>query len=146
MKLVPTALAVTVLAVPVLAGLAPDSAANTLAAGPVAASFDATTLTTLAANGIEQVAATTAGAAVAPSVDAGEAVMAARRQIGGEPRAAVLGPFTGHADSVTRRLAWQVVVADAVLPDGTRGRAWVAVDAASGAVLAARPLLELDAG
>lgn len=143
MKLLPTAfaVAVTVLVVPVLTGQASGSAAT----APVASSFDATTITTLAANGIEQVASTSAGGSTAATLDAGDAATTARRELGGDVRAAVLGPFTDHAGSVTRRLAWQVLVDDTVLPSGERGRAWVAVDADSGVVLAAKPLLELDA-
>ncbi len=143
MKFVPTAfaVAVTVLVVPVLTGYATGSAAT----APVASSFDATTITTLAANGIEQVASSAAGDSSDATLDADEAAATAQREFGGDVRAAVLGPFTDHAGSVTHRLAWQVLVEDTVLPGGDRGRAWVAVDAGSGAVLAAKPLLELDA-
>jgi len=143
MKFVPTALAVavTVLVVPVLTGYATGSAAT----APVASSFDATTITTLAANGIEQVASSAAGDAGEATVDAGDAAAAARREFGGDVRAAVLGPFTDHAGSVTHRRAWQLLVENTALPSGERGRAWIAVDAGSGVVLAAKPLLELDA-
>lgn len=143
MRFVPLALvaAVTVLVVPVLTGYASAPAASAL----VASSFDADTITTLAANGIEQVAASSApgGSTELGSDEAGEA---ARRAFGGNVRAAVLGPFTDHVSAATRRAAWQVLLEDTRLPDGSRGRVWVAIDAGSGDVLAAEPLLELDAG
>lgn len=144
MKLVPTALAVaaTVLVVPLLTGFATGSAAT----APVASSFDAATITTLAANGIELVASTSAAPPGAAVLDSSAASGAAHREFGGHARAVVLGPFTDYANSSTHRRAWQVIVEDTALPGGERGRAWVAIDPESGDVLAARPLLELDAG
>jgi hypothetical protein len=137
MKLVPILLAVagTVLVVPVLTGYA------AVPAGPVASSFDAATITTLAANGIEQAS----GDAARAELEASDAAEVARRATGGSVRAAVLGSFTDRGHALAHRTAWQVLVEEAVLPDGERGRAWVAVDAETGEVLAAKPLLEIDA-
>lgn len=144
MKFLPTALALTgtVLVAPVLAGYATGTAAP----APLARSFGAAAITTLAANGIEQAAPAGAPPAAPVTVGAPDAAATAEQEFGGTARAAVLGPFTSHPTSATHRRAWQVLVEDTVLPGGERGRAWVAVDPASGEVLAARPLLELDAG
>lgn len=144
MKFLPTALALTgtVLVAPVLTGYATGAAAP----APLARSFGATAITTLAANGIEQAARADAPPAATVTVGAPDAAAAAEQEFGGSARAAVLGPFTSYTTAATHRQAWQVLVEDTVLPGGQRGRAWVAVDPVSGEILAARPLLELDAG
>jgi len=147
-KFAPTALAVaaTVLVVPVLTGYAAQ------ADGPpriLASSFDATTITTLAANGVELAAADDAPDPGPADLDASTAVAAAERALGGDARTAFLGAFTDHnawdaatGTPLSRDLAWQVVLDDTVLPSGERGLAWVSVDAQTGEVLAAHPLME----
>lgn len=146
-KLAPAALAVaaTVLVVPVLTGYAAQAEGNTVRVAP---SFDASTITSLAANGVELTSAAGTPAAGDSRIDVAAAVAVAESAVGGDGLAAELAAFTDHnswgpdGSPLSRQHAWQVVLDDTVLPSGERGRAWVALDATTGEVLAAHPLVE----